>query len=197
MMGEHGLWWKCTYYEGSSRVPFIVSWPQRFEPGRRTAITSLVDLTRTVIDLAGCEVDETDLDGRVLTGLLDGTEPDEGGVAFSEYHAHGTDRPSRMVRRGDFKLYLLPRRAAGAVQRGGGSWRVHEPGRRPGLRRRPRRAVALVLENWDPTRIDQTARESQRLRRIVVEGSPHLSFGHWEPEDDNWALASAVAAVSD
>ena len=27
--------------------------------------------------------------------------------------------------------------------------------------------------------------------------SPHLSFGHWEPEDDNWALASAVAAVLD
>jgi hypothetical protein len=57
--------------------------------------------------------------------------------------------------------------------------------------------LALVLENWDPTRIDRTARESQRLRRIVVEGSPHLSFAHWEPADDNWLLASAVAAVSD
>ncbi|HZO26678.1 MAG TPA: sulfatase-like hydrolase/transferase [Chloroflexota bacterium] len=104
MMGEHGLWWKCTFYESSSRVPLIVSWPKRFEPGRRTAITSLVDLTRTVIDLAGCEVDDSDLDGRVLTGLLDGTEQDGGGVAFSEYEAHGTDRPSRMVRRGQYKL---------------------------------------------------------------------------------------------
>jgi len=36
--------------------------------------------------------------------LLDGSEPDGGGIAFSEYEAHGTDRPSRMVRRGDFKL---------------------------------------------------------------------------------------------
>ena len=58
--------------------------------------------------------------------------------------------------------------------------------------------LALVLENWDPVRVDQTARESQRLRRVVVTGSPHLSFAHWEPEDDNWLpLVSAVAAVTD
>jgi choline-sulfatase len=196
-MGEHGLWWKCTYYEGSSRVPFIVSWPKRFEPGRRTAITSLVDLTRTVVDLAGCKVDETDLDGRVLTGLLDGSEQDEGGVAFSEYHAHGTDRPSRMVRRGDFKLCYYhdePLELFNVVE---------DPGELMNLAEIPAYAavrdelMALVLGNWDPSRIDRTARESQRLRRIVVEGSRHLSFRHWEPEDDNWALASAVAAVSD
>jgi choline-sulfatase len=104
MMGEHGMWWKCSFYEASSRVPILVSWPRRFAPGRRTAITSLVDVTRTVLDLAGCEVDEADLDGRGLTGLLDGREADGGGVAFSEYEAHGTDRPARMVRRGRFKL---------------------------------------------------------------------------------------------
>ena len=93
MRGEHGLWWKCSFYEGSSRIPFIVSWPGQFEPGRRTSITSLVDLTRTVVDLAGCDPNDADLDGRVLTGLLNGTEEDGGGVAFSEYTAHGTDRP--------------------------------------------------------------------------------------------------------
>jgi choline-sulfatase len=197
MMGEHGLWWKCTYYEGSSRVPFIVSWPKRFEPGRRTSIASLVDVTRTVIDLAGCDVDDTDLDGRVLTGLLDSTEQDEGGVAFSEYHAHGTDRPSGMVRKGDFKLtyyYNEPPELFNVVKDHGEFTNLAEDPSYAAIRDE---LVALVLEKWDPARIDQTARESQRLRRIVVEGSPHLSFGHWEPGDDNWVLASAVAAVTD
>jgi choline-sulfatase len=198
MMGEHGLWWKCTYYEGSSRVPFIVSWPQRFEPGRRTAITSLVDLTRTVIDLAGCEVDETDLDGRVLTCLLDGTEQDGGGVAFSEYHAHGTDRPSRMVRRDDFKLTFYHDEPLELFNV------VDDPGEFTNLAEDPAHAAVreelleLVLRNWDPTRVNQTARESQRLRRVVIEGSPHLSFAHWDPADDNWLpMVSAVAAVTD
>ncbi|MCC6175618.1 MAG: choline-sulfatase [Chloroflexi bacterium] len=199
MMGEHGLWWKCSFYEGSSRVPFIVSWPQRFTPGRRTAITSLVDLTRTVIDLAGCEdVDDADLDGRVLTGLLDGTEADGGGVAFSEYEAHGTDRPARMVRKGNFKLNYYHGEPIELYDV------VTDPSEFTNLADEPAYAairdelLALVLENWDPETVKQTALESQRLRRVVVEGSPHLSFAHWDPADDNWLpMVSAVAAVSD
>ena len=31
---------------------------------------------------------------------------------------------------------------------------------------------ALALRDWDPVAIDRRARESQRLRRVVVEGSP-------------------------
>ena len=104
MAGEHGLWWKCSFYEGSSRIPFIVAWPRRFTPGRRTRLTSLVDLTRTVLDLAGCEPHAADLDGAVLTDVLDGSAPDGGGIAISEYYAHGTDRPARMLRHGNFKL---------------------------------------------------------------------------------------------
>lgn len=199
MMGEHGLWWKCTYYEGSSRVPLIVSYPKRFAPARKKAVASLVDVTRTVFDLAGCEVDESDLDGRVLTGLLDGTEADAGqGVAFSEYHAHGTDRPSRMVRKGDYKLCYYPNEPLELYDV------VNDPAEFTNLAEDPAFAavrdelVALVLDGWNPDEITQTALESQRLRKIVIEGSPHLSFAHWEPADDNWLpMMSAVAAVSD
>ena len=67
-------------------------------PGRRTRLTSLVDLTRTVLDLAGCRPHAADLDGAVLTDVLDGSAPDGGGIAISEYYAHGTDRPARMLR---------------------------------------------------------------------------------------------------
>ena len=55
------------------------------------------------IDLAGCDVDDDDLSGRVLTGLLDGSEPDGGGIAFSEYEARITDQLDRMLGPGGFQ----------------------------------------------------------------------------------------------
>ena len=198
MRGEHGLWWKCSFYEGSSRIPFIVSWPRRFSSGRRTAITSLVDLTRTVVDLAGCDPDDADLDGRVLTNLLDGTEQDGGGMAFSEYEAHGTDRPARMVRRGQYKLNYYPDEPVELFDV------VADPAEFDDLATSPEHArvreelMALVLRDWDPKRVNRDARESQRLRRTVLEGSPHLSFAHWDPADEDWQpLQLATAAATD
>ena len=34
--GEHGLWWKQTFYEHSAKVPAILSWPG--QPARRQAL---------------------------------------------------------------------------------------------------------------------------------------------------------------
>jgi choline-sulfatase len=197
-MGEHGLWWKCSFYDHSSRVPLIVSWPGRFGPGRRSAITSLVDLTRTVIDLAGCEANQADLDGRVLTPLLDGSEADGGGVAFSEYEAHGTDRPARMVRRGRHKLNYYHGEPVELFDL------EADPGEFTNLAEDAAYAAVrdeltdLVLRGWDPVAVDRQARESQRLKRVVLTGSPHLDFGHWEPADDGWVVqVPELAAVTD
>ena len=33
--GEHGLWWKQTFYEDSVRVPAVLSWPGRLPEGER------------------------------------------------------------------------------------------------------------------------------------------------------------------
>ena len=34
-VGEHGLWWKQTFYEDSVRVPTILSWPGALPEGVR------------------------------------------------------------------------------------------------------------------------------------------------------------------
>ena len=34
-VGEHGLWWKQTFYEDSVKVPAILAWPGRLPAGTR------------------------------------------------------------------------------------------------------------------------------------------------------------------
>jgi len=198
MAGEHGLWWKCSFYEGSSRIPLIVSWPKRFKPGRRQTVTSLVDLTRTLIDLGGGEANDQDLDGRTLTGILDGAEPDDEGVAFSEYYAHGTDRPNRMVRRGRYKLNFYLGEPVELYDLENDPQEFNDLSADPAHVAVRDELLALVQERWSAEEINETVFTSQRQLRTVIEGSPHLSFAKWNPADDNWEKQiSAVAALTD
>ena len=43
MLGERGLWFKMSFFEGSSRVPLMVSSPT-MEPGLVTAPVSNIDV---------------------------------------------------------------------------------------------------------------------------------------------------------
>lgn len=57
-LGDHGLLYKgCRFYEGLVRVPLIVHAPGRFSGGRRyDHPTTLLDLSATLLELAGVEV---------------------------------------------------------------------------------------------------------------------------------------------
>lgn len=105
MACEHGLWWKSNFYNGTVRVPLIVSWPGRFAPGRVVdAVASLVDVGPTLLDIAGAGP-MPDVPGRSLAGFLKGEEvadwPDE---VFSEFNGLLGDQPSCMIRSGPWKL---------------------------------------------------------------------------------------------
>ena len=53
MLGERGLWYKMSFFEGACRVPLVIASPGRFAPRRVAASVSLVDLMPTLIELAG------------------------------------------------------------------------------------------------------------------------------------------------
>jgi choline-sulfatase len=79
MLGEHGIWEKMRFFEASSRVPLIVRWPERFDPGTVEANVNLCDLYATLCDLAGIPLPEPEdtvngagLDSRSLVSLLKG-----------------------------------------------------------------------------------------------------------------------------
>jgi arylsulfatase len=72
-LGDHGLIQKgCRFYEGLVRVPLIFVWPGHFKVGLRSdALVELLDLTTTILELAGAELPDY-LQGQSLLPILKG-----------------------------------------------------------------------------------------------------------------------------
>ena len=104
MLGEHGLWWKSTFYDGACRVPLIVSRPDRATDGATVRENvSLIDVGPTLLDLAGAAPMPA-VSGSSFHSLMDGdgSWPD---TAFAENLCGlgGRAAACRMVRKGQWK----------------------------------------------------------------------------------------------
>lgn len=102
-LGEHGLWWKNALYDQAARVPLIVSWPARWPGGqRRAGACSLVDVVRTIADLAGAKP-SPDWNGDSLLPWLERADFPWKDRAVSEYYAHNIASGYAMIRSGQYK----------------------------------------------------------------------------------------------
>tara|TARA_R110000764_G_scaffold36851_3_gene82282 strand:+ start:4651 stop:6174 length:1524 start_codon:yes stop_codon:yes gene_type:complete len=102
MLGDRGLWFKMSFYEGSSRVPLMISAPQ-MEPGLVTDPVSNIDVCPTLCDLAGVSMSEV---APWTTGSS--LVPQGQGVARSEpvameYAAEASYAPMVSLRSGRWK----------------------------------------------------------------------------------------------
>ncbi|MGH2461177.1 MAG: sulfatase-like hydrolase/transferase [Chloroflexota bacterium] len=183
MLGEHGLWRKSNFYEQSERIPLQIRLPGGRFAGRWVEEpVSLVDLTATILDLAGCRLaDDPDLalDGISLLPALRGEAPWRGEV-FSEYLAHGNDRPRAMLRRDRWKLCY------GYVKDGPPQLELYDlatdPGEFVNLANRPpyqevqRDLLARLLSHWDPAAIHAAVTRSQRERLLIARAAGRETF---------------------
>lgn len=102
MHGKFGMWWKCSLYEDSVRVPLIIAGPGFRKNYRSTTAVNSLDVQASIFKSLGCSRPSNWV-GTPLQGLT-GDDPDK--VAFSEYHGHGTRASAFMVRKGMWK-YLF------------------------------------------------------------------------------------------
>ncbi|MEJ7839672.1 MAG: sulfatase-like hydrolase/transferase [Thermomicrobiales bacterium] len=88
MLGEHGIWEKQKFFEGSARVPLFIRYPGHFDGGRRISQNvSLCDLFSTMCDLSGIPVPEG-LDSRSLVSLLNNGDSGWDNEAVSQFGQH-------------------------------------------------------------------------------------------------------------
>ncbi len=101
MLGEHGMWFKRTYFEGSVCVPLIFAGSDHVRSGVSVEEEcSLVDLMPTFLDLAGLgsfgEVVDTLPGSSLREALSGGGMPKRAGV-LSEYCSEGVVQPMRLA----------------------------------------------------------------------------------------------------
>ncbi|MGC4112164.1 MAG: choline-sulfatase [Nocardioides sp.] len=181
MQGERGLWYKMSFYEGSARVPLVVSAPARFEPRHVASPVSTMDLLPTLVGIAGGddEAVAADLDAESLMPLLRG-DHDDRQVVVGQYLAEGAVAPIVMYRKGTWKLIHSPvdpdqlfDLATDPLER---TNRVDDPTAQAILSELRAEVAAL----WDLDRIDAEVRESQRRRRVVGDAHRHGRPPEWD-----------------
>ncbi|WP_221796098.1 choline-sulfatase [Oceanobacter mangrovi] len=171
MLGERGLWYKMSYFEWSTRVPMIISAPERFQTGRVSQSISTMDLLPTFVEWATGQSDypyAMPLDGRSLNPHLTGDSSQAHDEVIGEYMGEGVVAPMFMIRRGDFKYICSgddPEQLFNLKD---------DPQERINLAQLPECAERLLQfrteaeQRWDPADITRDVIISQRRRRLVA-----------------------------
>jgi choline-sulfatase len=86
-LGEHGLWWKSSMYDGCCAVPLIVAGPDVPEGKVVATNVSLLDSFPSIVEAVGATLqpEDADLPGGSLWQMA--RDADRERTVFSEYHA--------------------------------------------------------------------------------------------------------------
>jgi choline-sulfatase len=167
-LGEHGLWWKQTFYEHSAKVPAILSWPGALPEGARCErVLSALDLNATMLDALGAPALPRSR-GRSALALLRGETREWEDVAFSEYC---TDEGAlhRMVRRGAWKLCYYHGQEPQLFHLGEDPHELHDRAQVPGCWDVREALTREVLKGWDPEVVAaQMAAKREELRILTA-----------------------------
>ena len=179
MLGERGLWFKMSFYEGSARVPLMIAAPG-LAPGIVRTPASTLDVTPTLCELAGITMDSVMpwIDGESLLPFAKG-ETRETPVAM-EYAAEASYAPLVGLRSGRWKYTrcaLDPEELFDLEA---------DPHELSNLAGDPDHAETLQSmraeadRRWDLERFDAEVRASQARRLVVYEALRQGGYYPWD-----------------
>ena len=182
-VGEHGLWWKQTFYEEAIKVPLIMSWPGKLPEGESyEQVVSALDLNATMLDaMAAPPLPSSH--GKSLLRLLRGESDDWQNRAFSEYC---TDDGCihRMVREGEWKLNYYDGHEPQLFNLREDPTELRDLAQGPEHRQVRETLTDIVLDGWDPEAVSRRMKE----KRADVDVLHAWAQNTRPPETHRWPL---------
>ncbi|WP_163847347.1 choline-sulfatase [Pseudooceanicola aestuarii] len=179
MLGERGLWFKMSFFEGSARVPMMISAPG-MTPGLVEDPVSNIDVCPTLCDLAGISMAEVApwTAGETLVPLTQGQSRQT--PVRMEYAAEASYAPMVALRQGIWKYTrctLDPDQLFDLAA---------DPQELTNLAIDPAHADTLARfraeadARWNLERFDEEVRRSQARRWIVYESLRNGAYYPWD-----------------
>ncbi|MEO1777399.1 MAG: choline-sulfatase [Pseudomonadota bacterium] len=179
MLGERGLWFKMSFYEGSARVPLMICAPS-MTPGLMTDPVSNIDVCPTLCDLAGVDMSEV---APWTTGQS--LVPQGQGVARTapvamEYAAEGSYAPMVSLRYGKWKYNRCALDPDQLFDLEADPHELTNLAARPAHQGTVTQLRAKAEARWDLDRYDADVRASQARRWVVYEALREGGYYPWD-----------------
>jgi choline-sulfatase len=179
MLGERGLWFKMSFFDGSARVPLMLAAPD-LAPGRIAEPVSTLDVLPTLAELAGIDLAEIQpwTDGLSLLPLVDGAA--RARRVPMEYAAEASIAPMVALRAGPWKaihcaadplqLYNLEDDPDELVNRADD----------PAAATVRAELIQAIEASWDMAAFDAEVRQSQARRLVVYDALRNGAYYPWD-----------------
>jgi choline-sulfatase len=179
MLGERGMWFKMSFYEGSARVPLMISAPG-LPSGLVEQPVSTLDVLPTLAALAGIDISPfaSWIDGQSLINIANGKADRD--PVFMEYAAEASIAPLVGVRDGQYKLVLCPADPPQLFDLEADPQETTNFATDPAYAEVFAKLEALALQRWDIARFDADIRASQARRHVVYDALRSGAYYPWD-----------------
>ena len=179
MLGERGLWFKMSFYEGSARVPLMIASPD-MAPGLVTDPVSNIDICPTLCDLAGADMSEVMpwVAGESLVSLGQGATR-ESPVAM-EYAAEASYAPLVCLRHERWKYTRCALDDDQLFDLQADPHELTNLASDPSHHDTLERFRAEAATRWDLDAFDAQVRESQARRWVVYQALRQGGYYPWD-----------------
>jgi choline-sulfatase len=179
MLGERGLWFKMSFFEGSARIPLMLAGPG-LGSGRIDTPASALDILPTLLELAGVDAEAAagPLDGESLLPLAQGSARRR--PVMMEYAAEGSYAPLVSIRDGRFKFNHCELDPPQLFDLAADPLELKDLAGDPAQAARVEGFMAQVRARWDMARFDAEVRQSQARRWVVYDALRRGSYLPWD-----------------
>jgi choline-sulfatase len=179
MLGERGMWFKMSFYDGSARVPLMIASPD-MEPGLVESPVSTIDVTPTLCDLAGVDMSEVMpwTSGESLVHLGQGGTRDT--PVAMEYAAEGSYAPLVSLRYGKWKYNRCALDADQLFDMDADPHELTNLADVPAHQGTVTQLRAKSEARWDLEKFDADVRHSQACRWVVYEALRNGNYYPWD-----------------